>query len=80
MVLNRAILSYQLIQTMLCHDPIALRVGIDAVILPGSLTVNSHAKANGFAVGAWAEHQVQITRMESKDNLSSSIPSTATCW
>ena len=69
---DRSLQPYQLIQTVLCHGPFALRIGIYAVVLPGCLSVDRHPKSDGFAIDGWSQYEVKVTSAKSKDDLSSS--------
>jgi hypothetical protein len=67
---DRSLVPYQLIQPVLCHCPIALRVSIHTVVLPRCPSVDRHLKSDGFAIYGWSKHKVKITSVKSKDDLS----------
>jgi hypothetical protein len=67
---NRAFLPNQLIQAVVCHDAVSLRVGVYSMVLSGSLAVNGHTKANRLPIGSRAEHKMQVTIVETEHNLS----------
>jgi hypothetical protein len=72
MVLDRVLLSYQLIEPVFRDDAISLRVRVHSMILSWSLPIDGYAKADRLAVRRGAKHHMEITRMETKDDLSSS--------
>ena len=71
MVSDPPLLPDQLIQAMVGHHAVALRVRVHAVILSRRLPVHGHSKADWLSIGACTEHKVQVTSMEAKGDLSS---------
>src|SRR6185312_17321618 len=71
-VFNRALLPNQLIEAVRGYNAIPLGVRVDSMILSRCLPVNGHPKPRRLPVVTRAQHHVQVTRVETKDNLSSS--------
>jgi hypothetical protein len=64
-----SLLPHQLVQAMVCHDAIALRIGVYSMILPRSLAVNGHSETDRLPVGRRTQHKVQIASMKMKHDL-----------
>src|SRR5271157_5371978 len=65
-VADGALLPHQLIEPLARHHAFALRIDVGAVVAARRLAVDGHAKPRRLAVGAGAEHQMQVARMETE--------------
>src|SRR6185503_18306617 len=58
----------QLIEAVLLHGARAVRADVRAVIFGGRRAVEPDAEPHGLAVGARAEHEMQVARLEVHDD------------
>ena len=65
----RTFLADHLVEPVICHDSIALRIGIDTVILPWSLAIDCHPVADRSSLGAGTKNDMQVTGMKPEDDL-----------
>jgi hypothetical protein len=55
-----SLLPHQLIQTMVCHDAVALCIRVHTMIVTGRLAVNGHLEANGLLAGRRTQYEMQV--------------------
>src|SRR6185437_2864418 len=65
---NRSLRTHELIQALRRHDAISIGIGVHAMCVAGRLAVDGDAEADVVSRRGWAEHQMQVARMEAVED------------